>query len=303
MKIDYNILWFEDVKESFDTKKKFVKEIVEDFGFNFPEPRNEVNGDNIDDIRYENYDLMIVDLNLGRDRGTILIDRIRKMDVYTEVVFYSSDGEDAVRNALREYQIDGAYCAGRANEDFEEKVRKVIETTVKKVQDVNNMRGLIMAETSDLDRKMIEIIASFTHRQKGHSDTLNKYVFEKVAKFHAELNKKFDDIAKENNINSLAKSSLSFDSYKKAQAIQKIIALLNKGELKPLASFTEQYNQDVIQVRNIFAHVTETMEGGKKVLVSEITGRREVFTHERCKEIRKLLIKHSKSLDQINSHL
>src|ERR1043166_1646325 len=126
MKLEYNILWFEDIKSSFDAKKNIVKAIVEDFGFIFPEPRNEINGDNIEAIDYEDFDLIIADLNLAGTKGPALIDKIRNnAGIYTEVVFYSSDGEKAVRTALQEYEIDGAYCAGRENDDFEDKVKRV----------------------------------------------------------------------------------------------------------------------------------------------------------------------------------
>jgi len=182
MRIDYNILWFEDIKESFNTKKTFVKDIVEELGFNLPEPRNEINGENIGEINFPEFDLIIVDLNLSKkEKGPELMEKIRQMDVYTEVVFYSSDGEDAVRAALRDHQIDGAYCAGRANDDFEDKVRKVIKTTVKKVQDINNMRGLIMAETSDIDNTMLSIIQNVIEKDSfGVKDNLINFIFQNV---------------------------------------------------------------------------------------------------------------------------
>lgn len=39
MRIDYKILWFEDNKASYNTKKDFIKDIVEDFSFNFIDHR------------------------------------------------------------------------------------------------------------------------------------------------------------------------------------------------------------------------------------------------------------------------
>ena len=151
MKLEYKILWFEDIEASFNAKKRLVKRVVEGLGFIFPEPRNEVNAENLDTIDFPSYDLIIADFNLANgEKGSDILNTIREKGIYTEVVFYSSQGEDYVRNELRNFQIDGAYCADRANEDFIDKVEKVIHTTVKKVQDLNNMRGLIMAETSDI---------------------------------------------------------------------------------------------------------------------------------------------------------
>ena len=121
MKLTYNILWFEDNDVSYNGKKEMVKNIVEDeLGFLFPEPRREINARNIENINYRDIDLIIVDLNLANDdKGTKIVEFIRNSEqVFTEVVFYSSYGEDVVREALKNYRIDGAYCADRRDADF-----------------------------------------------------------------------------------------------------------------------------------------------------------------------------------------
>ena len=88
MRLDYNILWFEDDTVSYNGKKEIVKAIVEDeLGFYLPEPRREINGDNIEDINYDDYDLLLVDLNLAGTRGTNLIDKIRHNEgVYLSLI-------------------------------------------------------------------------------------------------------------------------------------------------------------------------------------------------------------------------
>ena len=53
MNLGYRILWFEDEPASFKAKKRLVKRIVENFGFNFPEPRNEIDGVNIDNLNFK----------------------------------------------------------------------------------------------------------------------------------------------------------------------------------------------------------------------------------------------------------
>ena len=175
MRIDYRILWFEDNASSYSTKKAFVKNIIEDFGFNFVEPRNEVDGSNIETIPYSMYDLIIADMSLANGSTSIkLMDAIRKKSVFTEVLFYSSNGEKVVREELAKYNIDGAYCSGRDNDDFEFKVREVIYTLIKKTQDLNSLRGLVMAETSELDKKMEDIsFYYFVQSKSEESDSLH----------------------------------------------------------------------------------------------------------------------------------
>lgn len=300
MRIDYNILWFEDIKSSFDAKKQIVKDIVEGFGFNFPEPRNEIDGTNIESIDYESYDLLIVDLNLAGTKGPALIDRIRHNEgVYTEVVFYSSDGERAVRNALKDYEIDGAYCAGRENDDFEDKVQKVIRTTIKKVQDLNNMRGLIMAETSDIDNTMFAIIQAVIEKNSfGIKDKLVSAIFENVK---SKVNSKKDDFEKylkNGRIDKVIKDNLMFDTSQKILAIQFIIDSIDHELTKPHQGnvFSKSYTE-LKQQRDLLAHVIEVYEEGKKKLRS---GNRELeFTDEFCIEIRVKVKRHGNDLNQI----
>jgi CheY-like chemotaxis protein len=300
MTIEYNILWFEDIKSSFDAKKQIVKDIVEEFGFQFPEPRNEVNGDNINSIDYSIYDLLIVDLNLAGTKGTNLIDRIRnQQDVYTEVIFYSSDGEGAVRAALHEFQIDGAYCAARDNDEFEDKVRKVIKTTIKKVQDINNMRGLLMAETSDIDFTMLKIIKLIMEKNVfSIRDGLIQRIFESVG---SKVNGKKDDYEKflrTGNINQVIKDNLMFDASQKLIAVQYIIDKMDHkiaGAHKN-GVFSTEYTK-VKQQRDLLAHVVEEYVAGKKVLKS---GNKELeFTDDFCKEMRLKLRVHSENLNDI----
>ncbi|RXK60663.1 response regulator [Lacibacter luteus] len=302
MKLDYNILWFEDIKSSFEAKKLIVKEIVEEFGFNFSEPRNEIDGRNIEAIDYEKYDLLLVDLNLAGTKGPALIDKIRHNEgVYTEVIFYSSDGEKAVRNVLKEYEIDGAYCAGRENDDFEEKVQKVIKTTIKKVQDINNMRGLIMAETSDIDHTMLSIINTVISTNSfGIKDSLTQKIFENVQSKVSSKKDDFDRFLRNNRIENVIKDNIMFDTSQKILAIQFIIDSIDHEITHPHKGnqFSTSYSE-LKQKRDLLAHVVEVYEDGIKKLKS---GNRELeFTDEFCVDVRVKIKGHSTNLGQILS--
>lgn len=307
MKIDYNILWFEDNRTSFDSKKQLVKEIVEDFGFNFPEPRNEIDGSNIESIDYEIYDLLIIDLNLAGIKGSILIDKIRhQKDVYTEVVFYSSDGEKAVRNALRDYEVDGVYCTARDSGEFEDKVKKIIKTTIKKVQDVNNIRGLIMAETSDMDEKMLDIIKIVIdkHSSDFHQPLIDK-MFIDVASSVKEKNKKYEKYKTDSDIAKLLDEPILFDSSKKLAAIQHVIESFDGDIFLPYKEnkFKDAYANEVAQPRNLFAHVTEVKIDGIKKIKHKSKKQEIIFDDVYCNNVRMALRKYSTILENIKKHL
>lgn len=213
MRLNYHILWFEDNLTAYNIKKEFVREIISEFGFNYIEPRREVNGRNIDTINFDQYDVIIADMNLANgDTGMSLMTKIRdEKNIFTEVIFYSSDGEEAVRAELAKYRIDGAYCSGRENDDFENKAKEVIRTLIKKVQDLNNMRGLVMAETSDCDKIMTDIISN-SLRNDAQRDALSSFIYNYTEQ---KVKEKYDKQAcyhKNNRIDKIIADHLIFDS-------------------------------------------------------------------------------------------
>jgi hypothetical protein len=86
-----------------------------------------------------------------------------------------------------------------------------------------------------------------------------------------------------------------FTSFHRAKGINRIYKLKKIGVDK----FFEVYNRDIISTRNLFAHVKESYEGNKKVLISSSTGEKEVFDEERCISIRQSLIKYREILERI----
>lgn len=300
MNLDYKILWFEDIQSSFNAKKRLVKRVVEDLGFVFPEPRNEINDDNLGTIDFKIYDLIIADLNLANgEKGSTILNTIREKGIYTEVVFYSSQGENYVRNELRNFQIDGAYCADRADDDFIDKVSHVIQTTVKKVQDLNNMRGLIMAETSDIDKTMFEIIkAALDKNVFGIRDNLVKQIFENVNGKVSGKKTDFDTFYGNQNINRVLKDTVMFDASEKTKAVQFIIDSIEHEITAPYKNdgFKASYSE-ITKKRNLLGHETQAPVDGK-IIVG--TGEHAFeFNDDFCISIRRKVRKHGDDLNGI----
>lgn len=310
MRIDYRILWFEDNASSYSTKKAFVKNIIEDFGFNFVEPRNEVDGSNIETIPYSMYDLIIADMSLANGSTSIkLMDAIRKKSVFTEVLFYSSNGEKTVREELAKYDIDGAYCSGRDNDDFEFKVREVIHTLIKKTQDLNSLRGLVMAETSELDKKMEDIsFYYFVQNKSEESDSLFDEILKKVEDDYRQnlqrstsCDKKCTHKIRKKSIEEVI-TSLAFDSSRKARTLNKIIERIGFSikEYGIETPFYNAYLEDIIRTRNILAHSQSRInDDGKEFLVSKIDGNELSFDDRKVKDVRRKILLYEKLLDNL----
>jgi len=296
MRIEYKILWVEDNKSWFDTMEELCEDFLDDLGFkiecnrfvNYNEVEAEIELNNL-----KEYDLLLVDYSLkGSPNGDEIIKLIRDQKdnpILTDVLFYSNDIQ-AVRDSIKKYELEGVYTSHR--NDVFTKFELVANTTIKKVQEVNTMRGLIMAETSDLDELMSTIIqkllkSDMTEQIESYINGLLDEITENIKTY---LSK---------DIGSKITNSGYFNSLKKAKTITRLYKLKGIGQ----KGFAHLYDTKVISTRNLFAHVTETEKEGEKVLVSHLTGKEEVFNEERCIEIRKDLINFREILENINKQL
>ncbi len=296
MRIEYKILWVEDEKNWYEESKDLIGDYLEDLGFiieskhckTFEEVKSEHSLNQL-----KEYDLLLVDFSLaGSPDGDEIIKFIRDQKenpILTDVIFYSNDIE-SVRNSIKKYEFEGVYTSHR--NDFITKAEQVIDTTIKKVQEVNTMRGLIMAETSDLDDLMRVIIQKLL--KSDISEQIETYINELLSGINSDLEK-----YQLKDIQSKVEHSGYFNSLKKAKTINKLYKIKQIG----IDKFAHKYDSKVISTQNLFAHVTESVKDGEKVLVSHITGKEEVFNEERCTEIRKDLIEFREILENINEQL
>ncbi|WP_026476497.1 response regulator [Alkaliphilus transvaalensis] len=297
MKLEYRILWFEDNESWFKTHKQVIENFLDDRGFVLNAVRYENDDKGIEEILKEcDYDLILMDYNLTDANGDVIIERIREQQLYTEIIFYSQNGAQAIRDIIKERGVDGVYCSGRHIIDFEEKVTKVIETTIKKVQDLNNMRGLVMAEVSELDDVMLQIISNFLLAVScEEKDKLIQEIFKVMKNSMKDNAKKLERFIGSNDIQNLINSRL-FDSEKKRNVVSKIINIINEQNIM------ENYKEEVLIIRNVLAHVKEEIVDGKRVLRSKLPGFEEfIFDDQICVKIRKDLKKHNDLLKNINT--
>ena len=287
MRLTYNLLWLEDDIDWLEATRELIEGELDDLGFalkptiykdgKFIEERFKNNG-------FAEFDLILIDYNLeNTEKGDIIIKKIRENEIYTDVLFYSQDVE-SIKNRFSELSLEGVYSASR--EDFVDKFNVVMRTTIKKVQEVNTMRGLIMAETSDMDVLMLDNIKMFITNNIEDRDKLKKYIFKKVLESIKGNNNQAEKIINSDLLEELYKKPF-FTSTHKAKAINKLIGLINNAVLKDFELFYEEYKQKVLDIRNHFAHVTVISENGEQKLKSVHTGKEEIFNDERCIEIRK----------------
>lgn len=297
MDLKYKILWFDNDAEWVKSIEGFVKEIVEELGFLY-ECKLYKTGASIDSIQLDNYDIILMDLNLDDDTsgdGDQLINKIRSLDVYTDVLFYSADGLAKIKEKAQALGLEGVYFSGRSQSSFISKLRKVINTTIKKVQDLNNLRGLVMAEVSELDAVMDRIILSYFNTE------------ERMALFHKHITANREKTLRD-SLNCANKCQLIWrdkdiqeivprlDSSQKARAI-KIIIEQSRPDLYSEGNFYEDYMATIITPRNELAHCKSEIREGKEMLLTRNGDK--CFDETFFKEIRKNILKYSSIFNEL----
>lgn len=300
MKLKYKILWIENEQDWVDSIEDQIQEYLEDLGFTYD---MKLIGKEEKNIAYNDYDLILMDLNLAdQPNGAELISKIRELGSYTDVVFYSSMGIDELREKGKEKELEGVYYSGRTPEtSFVKKVKAVIDSTLKKVQDLANLRGLVMAEVSELDEKM--------------EDVLRKYYVQNVTEvlkntFHDHITKKNEERFKKNLEGCGKKEKVCYHKWK-GMEIQDIIPLMEAAQMAKAVNyivpkelytpfrvnFFEDYKAEIVEIRNELAHCASKTEDGKEILITRKGDK--TFNDEDIKEIRKNILKYSKIFDKL----
>lgn len=300
MKLIYKILWFEDDLDLIEDYQEEVEKHLKSLGFT-PIIIHETNGEKLEDLLKQDFDLILTDLNLGEhETGQILIERIRSNQIYTEVLFYSGNQYE-INNIMQKEKWVERISVSVGIENLLPKVRDLINLTVKKFQDVNAMRGLLMAETSELDIIMVEVIKKIlqsigdaTSIEDNIQILLNKTIknrTDKLDELQALNPSKIDQIIDE------------LTSYDKMCAIQRLLKVKNRDSEKNFisnATTLNSYNIEIIKKRNILAHAKETIFfDGNKIIKSELTGEEILINDDFCTRIRIDIKKHKQNFEEL----
>lgn len=309
MNLKYRVLWFDNDTDWVKSIEGQVKDLIEELGF-FYESEIQNGGSKLDSIKLDNYDIILMDLNLEDEasgNGDALIDKIRSLDVYTDVLFYSADGLTKIKERAQEMGLEGVYFSGRNQNAFISKLQKVINTTISKVQDLNNLRGLVMAEVSELDSRMTSLIEIYFIEQGNETKTMafKKHLVkdvEKATKKKLTESEKCDKLCKHKwsglTINEIIQD-FDFDASRKARAVKLIIDEEKYPYDAKNGSFSEDYRIDMLNMRNNLAHCVSTIKDGKEILRTK-DGEIE-FDDTKFKSIREQIKAYNNLLDDIEA--
>lgn len=294
MKLDYNILWVDDrIKErSFQKIVNETKSFLLNQYFNC----NIIEAEDFNEFKEmfttkKEFDIIITDYSLNEGTsGNQVIDFIRdSQHNFTEIFFYSANNNVKdiklfSNNRITFYQLtEGDY------KELESEIIEVINQTIKKFQNIVAMRGMIMNETSSLDVDFHNILKAVI--SKGETENILKVVKDKYKKSNLDYNSNID-LADEID-----------DILLKIGSTHRWRALMRNLPKSDMLSILNEYEKEVIKIRNDFAHAElKTDENTGNQYFEDKKGGKP-FNGEVCKIIRKNIIKHKENLDNLQSKI
>jgi hypothetical protein len=248
MKLQYRILWFDDNDDFFNSLDwDFLRDRVAEWGFE-PDVKLVTTPETfLGEAPYADYDLMVVDFNLeGYGEGQDFIRKVREQEVFTEIIFYSSNATTVLWDAVRSHQLEGIYVASR--DTVQDRILQVGHQSLRKVLDLDNMRGIVMAEVGDLDLLLGKIIgAAIGGLDEDTRQGIFKRFYEKSCEHHSSLKTGLDEFMAAPTVELLL--SLC-DSNKRWQNFNRVH---KRHELLKGRTFGD-YAQEILTPRNCLAH-------------------------------------------------
>lgn len=298
MKLDYKILWLDDRMEAIveDGYKDEVIDYLDDLGFH-PIVRTAESEEDFFAALDNSYDLILTDYNLNdigesNRNGADIVRAIRAQSIFTEIMFYSAQG-----TVIDTFKIDritfvdtSQSAATPHNDQIVEKVKRLIDLTVKKFQHIVSMRGMIMHETAHLDEVLFDLCQKNISTEDDQD--VIEALFTEIVSFYKrkfELSSKYQ---KNNRVDKVFGDPLLFSFTQRANVLSKIL------DKRGMYNFIPEFKAEIIQIRNQFAHAV--LDEESKVFK---TRNGIEFNDRVCQDLRRNIKKHKDYLDDITDRL
>ena len=266
MRYDLKILWVEDSRVFYDSAKVILIMYAEDNGISLDFEYVEDVEVFIEKIeketnRFKAYDICFVDYNLSQKiLGNDLIKQLKRKELDSDILFYSSEYEPKIREDIREdlSSFEGVYIANREN--FEEKANYLITKNARNLTKLSNIRGFLMDQTSENDYIIKSyILRKFAELSTEQKEEISKFVLqfirESVKSFETKANnllEQLDDRGIGNIKNFMRNMNDVVPLKLKYQIFEKMITFL--GEVSFEEVTLEKYFEDIVKARNNLAH-------------------------------------------------
>lgn len=204
----------------------------------------------------------------------------------------------------------GIYFSDRKREELFPKLQKVVDKVVRRMQDIVNLRGVVLDNVSGFENQMQNILVLAANKfSQAQIKSLNEYTKNKlIVPAKNEYIRKIDEI--ESNPEAL-KAIISapdyfLDSYKKARLVGRVIKILvdEYGLVidKKYNKFVEVYYNEIIKYRNALGHAMRSNEhADREVFIGEIDKTPLIFTEDLFRQMRASLNEYQQVINLVEN--
>lgn len=271
MRLDFNVLWVDDQPNAVSAQITRIKTQMLDEGFNFKPTQcrsiGEVEALIAGDIFQDEVDLILVDWDLGGGvHGQDVIERVRQVAQYKDVVFYSAQTPAAdLRRYAFERNLEGIYCASRA--DLVDEVLGVFESLVKKVLDLDHTRGIVMGATSDIDQMVHSCLLQIelTLDAAGKKELVDEAI-RRVRDRVKDITKQGAKLGEATSVEQILKAHMIFTANDRLRMLSRLLEA-NTTHAQSVSTI-KTYMTDVLPNRNDLGHMVLAPQGRPQSIVN-----------------------------------
>ncbi len=230
MNTKFQILWFEDNADWYMMEKIRVDDILKSHYLESSIDWRKGDDFDIKSVTSNDYDLILMDFKLADDTtGDMIASSLRENNILTDILFYSSEDDTMIQTIkTKNPMIDGVYLTKRDANIFSDKVEKLIEKIVKRSEDIVNLRGFVLDNTSGFEQRIKDIINDCWQKfDVNEKEILNESVSKKLDEKLKRVTKEIDELKPSSNIVEDAnKNNYLLTTYDRLDVFQEAVNIL-----------------------------------------------------------------------------
>ena len=213
----------------------------------------------LDQLAERQFDLILVDYNLGQTSGADLAAAIRAKFPYTDIIFYSAKSRRELRTLMFEHDIDGVYCCSRT--DLGSETASVVAAMTKRSFDMTTMRGIIVSAAGDHDHRWTVPVTLLSVLPAEIRAKALAQVVADVESFGAQNAKQLREHLTADSRDKLL-SHRAFSSNMKYRVLKDHIGAVKiPAHKEAIVGVFREYEEELIKPRNVLAHASSEKEG------------------------------------------
>ncbi|QRN82761.1 hypothetical protein JR338_10100 [Chloroflexota bacterium] len=298
MRLTYSIIWFDDNEDYIDSlDKDEIDKIIKEWGFQpnilyLSDPKK---FGSLSPFR--EFDLLVIDKHIEHSQeGEKFISELRNSNVYTEVIFYSASEIDSLWKSIYEERLQGVYVSDR--QSILSKLKEVGYQSLNKILDIENMRGIVMAEVGEIDQTFDEITELAINISS--SDELEEFYNDFFDDKRDHLIDQIKSLANFKENKSLGNLVPLCDSNKRWKNFRRLIKKHNEIMSYNLNG---DYPKDVLKPRNFLAHGIPKKSATSNDVIFEFQKKQFVYNDSIGKKIRRDLLQYKLEFQKVRNNI